>query len=85
MKLTQSQLVLEYINEFGEITPAKMSGRLYKGVMFGSEASKRARDLRKAGKVVSHKEGKFEVFTLPSVTVEIDDYVIAYKQKGLNL
>ena len=62
--LTQHELVIEYVKEFGSITPAKMSGKTYKGGFFGSETSKRCRELRKAGKLNSHKVGKFEVFKL---------------------
>jgi len=44
--MTQHELVIEYIKEFGKILPAKMGGRIYKGIMFGSETSKRCRELR---------------------------------------
>ncbi len=65
--MTQKELVLEYVREHGEILPAKISGLWYHGTMFGSETSKRCRELRKDGKLVSHGEGKFEVFTLDPV------------------
>lgn len=62
--MTQKELVLEYVREHGEILPAKISGLVYKGYMFGSETSKRCRELRASGSLKSHGEGKFEVFTL---------------------
>lgn len=74
--MTQKELVLSYIREFGSIIPAKMSGRVFKGIMFGSESSKRAREMRKLGILNSRKEGKFERFfikpkiTLPPARVE---------------
>lgn len=70
--MTQHQLVLEYVKEFGRIVPAKMSGKLYQGVMFGSETSKRCRELRKQGKLIGVKDGKFEVFyKAPEVKIPI--------------
>lgn len=65
--MTQKELVLEYVREHGEILPAKISGLVYKGYMFGSETSKRCRELRSAGKLVSHGEGKFTVFCIDPV------------------
>jgi hypothetical protein len=62
--LTQKELIIHYVEANGSITPAKMGGKLYLGQMFGSETSKRCRELRKAGKLISHGEGKFEVFGL---------------------
>ncbi len=63
--MTQKELVITYIKEFGKILPAKISGIIYKGIMFGSETSKRCRELRAKGFLISHDEGKFEVYTLP--------------------
>lgn len=65
--MTQKELVIEYIKEFGSITPAKISGFIYKGIMFGSETSKRCRELRASGVLESHENGKFEVFTLNNI------------------
>lgn len=62
--MTQRDLVMSYVREYGEILPARMSGKIYRGHMMGSETSKRCRELRQAGKLVSHGDGKFEVFTL---------------------
>jgi len=62
--MTQKQLILEYIKEFGKITPAKMSGKIYKGVMLGSESTKRCREMRKAGILYGIKGIKFTTFYL---------------------
>ena len=64
MNQTQSSLLIEYILEFGSACPAKLTGTEYKGGFFGSEISRRARDLRKAGRLTSVSEGKFERFFL---------------------
>lgn len=60
--MTQKQLILKYVKENGQITPAKMAGRVYAGKMFGSETSKRCRELRKDGVLSSRPVGRFEVF-----------------------
>lgn len=62
---TQKQLILDYIDTFGEITPAKMGGHLWEDGFFGSETSKRCREMRTAGILESRSEGKFEVFYRP--------------------
>ena len=62
--MTQSQLLIEYILEYGSATPAKLTGTEYKDGFFGSEISRRARDLRKAGRLTSVPDGKFERFFL---------------------
>ena len=69
--MTQHELVLNYVRAFGSILPAKMSGRIWNDTMFGSETSKRCRELRKQGKLRSEKEGKFERFYLVEVPSEI--------------
>lgn len=51
--------------------PAKISGLVYMGTMFGSETSKRCRELRKAGILESTNDGKFEVFTLKEVPKKV--------------
>lgn len=68
--MTQKQIILEYIDLHGSILPAKMAGQVFKGVMFGSETSKRCRELRKAGYLLSHREGKFEVYMRRVVSVD---------------
>jgi hypothetical protein len=60
--MTQPELVLAWISEHGAILPAKMGKVVYKGIMFGSETSKRCRELRKRGILESKREGKFERF-----------------------
>lgn len=62
--MTQKTLILKWLEQFGRIVPAKMSGKVYMGVMFGSETSKRCREMRKAGVLTSWGEGKFEIFGL---------------------
>jgi hypothetical protein len=62
MKLTQKDLILEYLKEFGSIVPAKMAGKIYKGIMFGSETSKRCRELREDNLIDSEPDGRFERF-----------------------
>lgn len=62
--MTQKDLIKTYIEEFGSILPAKMYGKVYKGEMFGSETSKRCREMRKSGLLRSEEEGKFERFYL---------------------
>lgn len=73
--MTQHELVIEYIKEFGKIIPAKMGGKIYKDVMFGSETGKRCRELRKGWKkrdgtyypiLNSEDEGRFEVYFFES-------------------
>lgn len=63
-KITQEQLVVMWIKEFGSMTPAKIGGHVYRGIMFGSETSKRARDLRAKGILRSEQVGKFERYFL---------------------
>ena len=60
--MTQKELIKEYIKEFGSILPAKISGVVYKGTMFGSETNRRCRELRKSKILIGIKEGKFEKF-----------------------
>ena len=43
MKLTQGDLVLEYLKDHDTITPALMAGKFYKGVRFGSETPRTCR------------------------------------------
>ena len=60
--MTQHELVLKWIDKYGKITPAKMSGTPWGGGFFGSETSKRCRELRKKGLLDSERDGRFEVF-----------------------
>ena len=72
--MTQQELLLDYIDHYGYIVPAKMGGKEYNGGFFGSETPKRARELRAAGTLESRPHPdrpKFEVFfragNLPSM------------------
>lgn len=62
--MTQKELILKWIEEHGSITPAKMSGTVYYETIFGSETSKRCREMRARGSLESYQEGKFEVYRL---------------------
>jgi len=62
--MTQHELVIKYIEQKGSILPAKMAGSVFLGEMFGSETSKRCRELRKKGLLRGEREGKFERFFL---------------------
>lgn len=61
--MTQSQLLLKYIEEHGLAIPAKLCGSRYREGFFGADITRRARDLRKAGVLKSERDGKFEKFT----------------------
>ena len=56
--------MIEWIKEFGEINPAKMGGTWYRGTMFGSETTKRCRELYKRGQLIKQGDGKFMKFYL---------------------
>lgn len=60
--MTQKELIIKYIQEHGSILPAKLGGELYLGIMFGSETTKRCRELRAKNVLHSRPEGKFERF-----------------------
>lgn len=73
--MTQHELVVKFVQHYGSILPAKMGGQIFMGQMFGSETSKRCRELRNQiqgmwknpyGRQIldSVKEGKFEKFFL---------------------
>ena len=64
----QHKLVIAYVEEFGSILPAKMGGEIYHGVMFGSETTKRCRDLVKYGILDRKKDGRFKRFFLKNVS-----------------
>ena len=53
---------MRYVEKFGSIIPAKMGGKVFMDTMFGSETSKRCRELRREGKLDSERVGKFEKF-----------------------
>lgn len=63
--MTQKSLILRYVMRFGSILPAHMSGHIMWRHMFGSETSRRCRELRATGDLISHGEKRFERFYLP--------------------
>ncbi len=72
-KLKQKELVMAWVKEYGEITPAKLGGKIYRGEMFGSEVSRVCRKLRAEGKLKSVKNGRFTRFIPVMVnTIEKD-------------
>lgn len=75
--MTQGEQILEYLKEYETITPAKMSGKIYLGRMFGSETSRACRKLRKEGKLQSYRVGKFEVFKLPDSKEKVKEEMMA--------
>ena len=62
--MTQTEQVIYWIQEHGEITPARLGGKIYKGRMFGSETSRVCRTLRADGYLESKKTGRFTSFYL---------------------
>jgi hypothetical protein len=85
--MTQKELIIEYIKENGSILPAKMSGEVYKGTMFGSETSKRCRELRKLGKIESKQDGKFERFYIYAyrlVSEPREEVIMKYPEVGMS-
>lgn len=89
MKLTQHKIITEYVREHGSITPAKLNDslRAYRGEWIGSQADKRCRELREKGILISHKEGKYEVFTLkpPEIKIEVSPFKFRLDNKQNNL
>lgn len=67
----QHDLAIYYCQEYGSILPAKMKGIVYRGVMFGSEITKRCRELVKEGIMVREWEGKFKRFYLKDQYKEV--------------
>jgi hypothetical protein len=68
--MTQKQLIKEYLYLNGSILPAKLAGVVFKGKMFGSETSKRCREMRAEGILKSEGDGKFERFYLASQNLQ---------------
>jgi hypothetical protein len=64
--MTQKDLAIKYVEEFGSIIPAKLGGHFYLTGMFGSEVSRACRALVKEGKFLRHRQGRFEVFYKPN-------------------
>lgn len=64
-KLSQSQLVMRYLRENGQIVPARHVGSRTSGGFFGSEITRRCREMRKQGLLHSERwaeNPKFVVF-----------------------
>lgn len=55
-QLTQEELVLVWVKSRGSILPAKLSGNVYCGTMFGSETSRACRRLRESGLLNSKRD-----------------------------
>ena len=62
--MTQKSLIMKYVMRFGSILPAKMAGHVMWRNMFGSETSRRCRELRAEGLLISQGEKRFERFYL---------------------
>lgn len=80
--MKQPQLIIEYVREHGSILPAKMGGKIWKDQMFGSETSKRCRELRDLGQLESEQDGRFERYWLKGrKPVMQDSSVCCYSYK----
>lgn len=81
---SQHKLVLAWVDEHGSILPAKIAGVEYQGEMFGSETSKRCRELRQYNYLRSERDGRFERFfrinKLEPLEPRMTTYVIKYLQ-----
>jgi hypothetical protein len=66
MKLTQRELVYQYILLHGSFTPAKERHATMNGKLLGDSADRRCRELRAEGRVSSEGEGRFERFFIPN-------------------
>ena len=62
--MTNYQQILDYLTEFKEIIPAKMGGKIYKGIIWPSQLDKRCRELRAKGILTSFSDGKFTGFKM---------------------
>lgn len=71
MKYTQHQLILIWTLKYKAILPAKMGGEVFKGTMFGSETTKRCRELRAFGWLEGYREGRFVAFSLTKKGQEV--------------
>lgn len=68
--MTQHSLILKYIEQFGSITPARLSDRdrgFISGEFIGSQADKRCRELWAKGVLERVNDGKFKKFYLKQV------------------
>lgn len=93
--MEQQKLVIEYVKEFGKITPAKLTDRKYKEGFFGSEIPKRCRELFAKGLLHRKKDGKFktfyptekfiELYTTEKIVLRPENQMIKYRQDSLFL
>lgn len=63
--MTDYAQILKYVAKKGTITPAKLGGTVYLDKLFGSEVTKRCRELRAAGKLESPdsiQDSRFKTF-----------------------
>jgi hypothetical protein len=74
MKLTQRELVYQYILLHGSFTPAKERHATMHGRLLGDSADRRCRELRSEGRVQSEGEGRFERFYIPNFQSVTRDY-----------
>ena len=87
--MEQWKLVIEYVKEFGKITPAKLPERKYKEGFFGSDTPKRCRELLAKGLLHRKKDGKFktfyptekfiELYTTEKIVLRPENQMIKYK------
>ena len=93
--MEQWKLVIEYVKEFGKITPAKLPERKHKEGFFGSETPKRCRELLAKGLLHLKKDGKFktfyptekfiELYTTEKIVLRPENQMIKYRQDSLFL
>jgi hypothetical protein len=91
--MEQQKLVIEYVKEFGKITPAKLPDRKYKEGFFGSDTPKRCRELLAKGLLHRKKDGKFktfyptekfiELYTTQKIVLRPETQTINFKQDSL--
>lgn len=80
--MTQYDLIKEYIKQNGSIVPAKVGGSAFKDGFFGSETSKRCRELRMKGVLRSEPDAenpKFERFFLVSTEEAHKPKIVAWE------
>jgi hypothetical protein len=68
--MTDHEWILAVIKQYRKITPAKMGGIVLFNKICPADISRRCRELRKKGILISHKEGRFEVFELANMPLQ---------------
>lgn len=63
--MTEGDAIMNYVRQYGAITPARMHAKVYNGHFFGSEVTRQCRYLRAQGQLASRRVGKFTEFFLP--------------------